>query len=51
MMLSLSLAIFSISIHITYFGILTYFFGVWGGVEIGRHIESRMNMIYKVNPQ
>ncbi len=40
-LISLTLGILLLFFSVSVFGILTYFFGVWGGVEIGRYIESR----------
>lgn len=45
--LSLTLGILSIFYHVPYFGLLTYFFGVWGGVETGRFIESRQKYPFR----
>jgi hypothetical protein len=41
-LVSLTLGILLLFFSVSFFGLLTYFFGVWGGVEIGRYIESRM---------
>jgi hypothetical protein len=39
---SLVCGIASLIICANYLGLLTYFFGVWGGVEVGRYIEAKM---------
>ena len=39
-LLSLSFGILSFFYYVKWFGIATYFFGVWGGVEVGRYLES-----------
>ena len=39
-LISLTIGIISFWVCKNYFAILSYFFGTWGGVEIGRYIES-----------
>jgi hypothetical protein len=39
-LISLTIGIISFWIYEKYFALLAYFFGTWGGVEIGRYIES-----------
>ena len=40
--ISLVLAIVQLFHFANYFGLLIHFFGVWGGVEIGRYVESKI---------
>lgn len=40
--ISLASAISLIFIDFKYLGIAAYFFGTWGGVEIGRYVEARL---------
>jgi hypothetical protein len=41
-LVSLTLGIISLIVYVDYLGLLTFFFGVWGGIEVGRYIEARM---------
>lgn len=39
-LISLTIGVISFWIYEKYFALLAYFFGTWGGVEVGRYVES-----------